>query len=113
MLLLLAGSAFFSGAETAFFNLSRREKLLLQKSTHKLQHLVGRLLDRPSRLLGCLLLGNMTVNVLFFAVGSTLTPPPWSPFPPWFCSANCCLSHLPTRIPNLSVSPPPCLPTCP
>jgi CBS domain containing-hemolysin-like protein len=73
MLLLLAGSAFFSGAETAFFNLSRREKILLQKSTHRLQHLVGRLLNRPSRLLGCLLLGNMTVNVLFFAVGSTLT----------------------------------------
>jgi CBS domain containing-hemolysin-like protein len=73
MLLLLAGSAFFSGAETAFFNLSRREKILLHKSTHRLQHLVGRLLDRPSRLLGCLLLGNMTVNVLFFAVGSTLT----------------------------------------
>ena len=73
MLLLLAGSAFFSGAETAFFNLSRRQKLLLQKSTHKLQHLAGRLLNQPSRLLGCLLLGNMTVNVLFFAVSSILT----------------------------------------
>lgn len=73
MLLLLAGSAFFSGAETAFFNLSRRQKNLMQKSPHRLQHLVARLLSRPSRLLGCLLLGNMTVNVLFFAVASILT----------------------------------------
>jgi putative hemolysin len=73
MLLLLAGSAFFSGAETAFFNLSRRQKNLLLKSSHKLQQLAGRLSNQPGRLLSCLLLGNMTVNVLFFAVGSTLT----------------------------------------
>jgi len=73
MILLLVGSAFFSGAETAFFNLSRRQKMLLQKSPHPLQNLVARLLSRPSRLLGCLLLGNMTVNVLFFAVASILT----------------------------------------
>ena len=73
MLLLLVGSAFFSGAETAFFNLSRRQKKLLLKSSHRLQQLAGRLSNQPSRLLSCLLLGNMTVNVLFFAVGSTLT----------------------------------------
>ncbi|MHC4574145.1 MAG: hemolysin family protein [Planctomycetota bacterium] len=70
MLFLLAGSAFFSGVETAFFNLSRGQRIFLQKSEHKLQKLAARLLDKPSRLLSCLLLGNMTVNVLFFAASS-------------------------------------------
>jgi len=73
MLLLLAGSAFFSGAETAFFNLSRRQRETLQKSKHKLPNLAARLLNKPSQLLSCLLLGNMTVNVLFYAMASVLT----------------------------------------
>jgi len=73
MLLLLAGSAFFSGAETAFFNLSRRQINLLEKSKHKLQNLAARLLNKPGQLLSCLLFGNMTINVLFYAVASVLT----------------------------------------
>lgn len=73
MLLLLGGSAFFSGAETAFFNLSRRQVGLLKKSEHRLQNLAARLLGRPRQLLGCLLFGNMLVNVLFFAAASVLT----------------------------------------
>jgi len=73
MLLLLTGSAFFSGSETAFFNLSRRQINLLQKSRHKLQNLAAKLLSEPGRLLSCLLFGNMTVNVLFYAVASVLT----------------------------------------
>ena len=73
MTLLLVASAFFSGSETAFFNLSRRQVSILRKSEHKLQNLVAVVLDRPGRLLSCLLFGNMTVNVLFFAVASVLT----------------------------------------
>jgi CBS domain containing-hemolysin-like protein len=72
MLILLAGSAFFSGAETAFFNLSRRQTRLLQESKHKLQQLAATLLDEPGRLLNCFLFGNMTVNVLFYSVASVL-----------------------------------------
>ena len=72
MFLLLIGSAFFSGAETAFFNLSHRQINLFQKSKHKLQNLVAKLLKKPGRLLSCFLFGNMTVNVLFFAVASVL-----------------------------------------
>ncbi|MHC4439048.1 MAG: hemolysin family protein [Planctomycetota bacterium] len=72
MLILLAGSAFFSGSETAFINLSTRQIRLLKKSEHKLQKLVASLLSRRRKLLNCFLLGNMTVNVLFFAVSSTL-----------------------------------------
>jgi len=73
MLLLLAGSAFFSGTETAFFNLSRRQINLLKKSKHKLQNLAAALLKQPKQLLSCLLFGNMIVNVLFFALASVLT----------------------------------------
>ena len=72
MLLLLAGSAFFSGSETAFFNLTRRQIKQLNSSKHRVQKLLARLLRRPGQLLNCLLLGNMTVNVLFFAVSSVL-----------------------------------------
>ena len=73
MLLLLVGSAFFSGAETAFFNLSTRQINILKKSNHKLQKLAASLLKNPGRLLSCFLFGNMTVNVLFFTFASVLT----------------------------------------
>lgn len=73
MLLLLGCSAFFSGAETAFFNLSRRQIKLLQKSNHRLQNLAARLLHKPKQLLSCLLFGNMMVNVLFYSLASVLT----------------------------------------
>jgi len=73
MLLLLVCSAFFSGAETAFFNLSRRQIKLLQTSSRKLQNLTARLLYKPKRLLSCLLFGNMVVNVLFYSLASVLT----------------------------------------
>ncbi|MFZ2148299.1 MAG: hemolysin family protein [Sedimentisphaerales bacterium] len=73
MLLLLAGSAFFSGAETAFFNLSHRQVKVFRGSKHKVQNLVASLLNKPGQLLDCFLFGNMTVNVLFYAVASVLT----------------------------------------
>ena len=73
MVALLGCSAFFSGTETAFFSLSRNQTKLMKQSRHKLQHLVLRLLDRPEQLLGSLLLGNLIVNVLFFATASLLT----------------------------------------
>ena len=72
MLLLLAGSAFFSGSETAFLNLSPRQIKQLEKSAHHLQKLVSRLLKKRRQLLNCFLLGNMTVNVLFYAVSSVM-----------------------------------------
>ena len=72
MLILLTGSAFFSGSETAFLNLSTRQIRLLEKSEHKLQKLVARLLGKRRQLVNCFLLGNMTVNILFYAVSSVL-----------------------------------------
>ena len=70
MILLLGCSAFFSGSETAFFNLSKRQLEIYRKSRHKLERLIGHIMENPSKLLSSLLLGNMVVNVLFFAVSS-------------------------------------------
>ena len=70
MLVLVLCSGFFSGSETAFFNLSSRQIRLLRESQHRLQKLVSHLLERPGRLLNSLLFGNMTVNVLYFSVSS-------------------------------------------
>ena len=73
MFILLAGSAFFSGAETAFSNLTHRQRKQLRQSQHKLTNLAGKLLNKPSQLLNCFLFGNMTVNVLYYAAASVLT----------------------------------------
>ena len=72
MIVLLGCSALFSGTETAFFSLSRSQIKAMRQSTHKGQHLVARLLEKPEPLLGSLLLGNLVVNVLFFATASVL-----------------------------------------
>jgi putative hemolysin len=72
MLVLLACSAFFAGSETAFFSLTRRQIKQLSASSHRLEKLIAGLLRNPGHLLNCLLLGNMTVNVLYFAVSSIL-----------------------------------------
>jgi len=72
MLLLLACSAFFAGSETAYFSLTRRQIKQLNASPLRLERLASRLLRRPGHLLNCLLLGGMTVNVLYYAISSVL-----------------------------------------
>ena len=73
MIVLLICSAFFSGSETAFFNLPRRQVRHFSKSTVRLERLTALILDDSNRFLAALLFGNMTVNVLFFAMSSLLT----------------------------------------
>jgi Mg2+/Co2+ transporter CorB len=105
MISLLCCSAFFSGAETALFNLTRRQIKQLGSSTHRVQKLTARLLHKPGHLLNCLLLGNITVNVLYYATSSVLVlrferpgvwgrPRAWrSPHSPRsYCSARSCPS---------------------
>jgi putative hemolysin len=72
MLVLLGCSAFFSGSETALFNLTRRQIKQLGASAHRVHKLTARLLQTPGHLLNCLLLGNITVNVLYYATSSVL-----------------------------------------
>ncbi len=72
MLLLLTASGFFSGVETSFFNLSKREIETMASSGYKNQRLVAALLKRPKHLLSTLLLCNMAVNVFYFSFTSSL-----------------------------------------
>jgi CBS domain containing-hemolysin-like protein len=72
MLLLLCLSVFFSGSETAYFNLSRRQIEQLRHSHHHLSKLAADIALHPRRLLSALLFGNMTVNVLYFAASSII-----------------------------------------
>ena len=72
LLTLLFASAFFSGSETAFFNLSRHQTRVFQESSKRFHVLIVDLLRRPALLLNCLLFGNMIVNVLYFAVTSAI-----------------------------------------
>ncbi|MBE3135679.1 MAG: HlyC/CorC family transporter [Acidobacteria bacterium] len=72
MALLLAASSFFSGAETALFNLSRDQLRRFRASRSPLRRAAARLMDEPRRVLVTVLFSNMTVNVAFFVMGVTL-----------------------------------------
>ncbi|NOQ13623.1 MAG: DUF21 domain-containing protein [Methyloprofundus sp.] len=61
---LLCLSAFFSGSETALMTLNRYRLQHLVKQGHKSAKKAQRLLKRPDRLLGLILLGNNFVNIL-------------------------------------------------
>lgn len=72
MVLLLMASGTFSGSETAFFNISTRKAREFKNSKHRLENLAGQILLEQKKLLTSLLLANMTVNVLYFALSSAL-----------------------------------------
>ena len=60
---LLLLSAFFSGTETALMTLNRYRLRHLARSGHRGARITERLLRRPDRLIGCILLGNNLVNI--------------------------------------------------
>lgn len=70
--LLLIASAFFSGCETALFSLTAHQRTRLARANTVNGRMVGQLLADPQMLLITLLLGNMTVNVLYFVISSAL-----------------------------------------
>jgi Mg2+/Co2+ transporter CorB len=67
--LLIVLSAFFSGSETGLMTLNRYRLRHLARARHPAAIRAQRLLDRPDRLIGLILLGNNFVNIL----ASTLT----------------------------------------
>ena len=72
-ILLLGMSAFFSGSETALFNLKRND---LEKLKHDLapsSRLIVRLLATPKRLLITILTGNTIVNVALASMAALIT----------------------------------------
>ncbi|MDX9767254.1 MAG: HlyC/CorC family transporter [Ectothiorhodospiraceae bacterium] len=64
LLLLLLCSAFFSGTETALMALNRYRMQHMADAGHRGAILARRLLAKPDRLIGVILLGNNLVNIL-------------------------------------------------
>ncbi len=62
LFILLALSAFFSGSETALMSLNRYQLRHKAREGHRGARLAERLLARPDRLIGLILLGNNLVN---------------------------------------------------
>lgn len=61
--LLLIGSAFFSGSETALFSLSRLDLQELRRRRHPRIDTLQALLDQPRRLIISVLCGNQLINI--------------------------------------------------
>lgn len=70
--LLLIGSAFFSGSETALFGLTHGERVELRRRRGIASGAIDALLANPRMLLITILLGNMVINVLYFVISSVL-----------------------------------------
>ncbi|MEE2908086.1 MAG: hemolysin family protein [Planctomycetota bacterium] len=70
--LMLILSAFFSGSETALFSLNASQRQQMRKTGGGGAKLALSLLQEPRMLLITLLLGNMTTNVLYFVISSSL-----------------------------------------
>jgi len=64
LLILLLLSAFFSGSETGLMTLNRYKLRHLADKGHPGAQRAARLLERPDRLIGLILLGNNFVNIL-------------------------------------------------
>lgn len=62
LIALLLLSAFFSGSETALVSLNRYQLRHKARQGHRGAHLADKLLQRPDRLIGLILLGNNLVN---------------------------------------------------
>jgi Mg2+/Co2+ transporter CorB len=72
LLLLLVLSAFFSGSETGLMTLNRYRMKHLAKTGQGGAARAARLLDRPDRLIGLILLGNNLVNIGASAVATVI-----------------------------------------
>ncbi|MCG8429183.1 MAG: HlyC/CorC family transporter [Chromatiales bacterium] len=72
LILLILLSAFFSGSETALMTLNRYRLRHLAKDKHKGAIRAERLLERPDRLIGLILLGNNFVNILASSIATII-----------------------------------------
>lgn len=69
---LILLSAFFSGSETALMTLNRYRLQHLVKKHHRGAIKANRLLKRPDRLIGLILLGNNFVNILASSIATVI-----------------------------------------
>ncbi|GAL21297.1 HlyC/CorC family transporter [Vibrio maritimus] len=69
---LIVISGYFSGSETGMMSLNRYRLKHLSKTGHKGAKRVEKLLSRPDRLIGLILIGNNLVNILASAIATVL-----------------------------------------
>ncbi|MCG9745568.1 CNNM domain-containing protein [Shewanella sp. Isolate8] len=72
LFVLIVISAYFSGSETAMMSLNRYRLRHLANNGHKGAKRAIRLLERPDRLIGLILIGNNLVNILASAIATIL-----------------------------------------
>lgn len=70
--ILILISAYFSGSETGMMSLNRYRLRHLEKQSHKGAKRVSKLLDRPDRLIGLILIGNNLVNIAASAIATVI-----------------------------------------
>lgn len=69
---LVLVSAYFSGSETGMMSLNRYRLRHLEKEKHKGAIRVSKLLNRPDRLIGLILIGNNLVNIAASAIATII-----------------------------------------
>jgi Mg2+/Co2+ transporter CorB len=74
---LIVLSAFFSSSETSMMSLNRYRLKHLSKEGHKGAKRASRLLERPDRLLGTILVGNNIVNILAASIATVVAVQIW------------------------------------
>lgn len=77
LVILLGFSAFFSGSETALMAISRLRLQHLAETRPSRAKIVERILKRPDKLIGTILLGNNLVNVAMSAIATALAISFW------------------------------------
>ena len=70
LVILILLSAFFSSSETGLMSINRYKLRHLAQTKHKAARRVEKLLARPDRLLGLILIGNNLVNILASAIAT-------------------------------------------
>jgi len=75
--LLIILSAFFSSSETSMMSLNRYRLKHLSKEGHRAAKRASRLLERPDRLLGTILVGNNIVNILAASIATVVAVDIW------------------------------------
>ncbi len=74
---LIVLSGFFSSSETGMMSLNRYRLKHLQKNNHRGATRAGKLLDRPDRLIGLILIGNNLVNFLAASIAAVVAIRLW------------------------------------
>jgi putative hemolysin len=77
LVVLLVLSAFFSGSETALMAISRLRLRHLSETKPRRTGIVERILKKPEKLIGTILLGNNLVNVAMSAIATALAISFW------------------------------------